>query len=275
MMDNLTANKSCIPCQSWADQNGWSTTSTQGPLLNPLANSQHLSLGSSSNQRPSYDHLQASSQSCMSDLSTLSSGNNAHHSALYKASHISSDPSSTTLFANAAMPRAYVEFAGVAGYTHSHASSTSQEQRQWIPSSHCSGAVNESVPDEAAHLNKEPSQQGNISPPTSNERRRSVLIHQRAQLLQQLAELDKLLESTPPDDSSDGQSPNTAIQSPSMDKSSQCEQNKTSDAQQAQLSAGKSKSHLSADCSSPASFDEQSETCDTPEDPMLGTESVT
>lgn len=228
MMDNLTGNKSHIPCQSWVGQNGWSTTSTQGLLLNPLPSSQHLSLGSSSDQRPSYDHLQASNQSCMSGLSTLSS---THHSALYKASHISSNPSSTTRFANTAVPDshiisfaqqnphtssmlitanqgknipqpslpqtnqapqhlpllsshdpyktsfqppltnqglpnglqgqpislpscgqhastsqatfegAYVEFAGVAGYTHSHASSTSQEQRQWIPSSHCRGKL--------------------------------------------------------------------------------------------------------------------------------------
>ncbi|XP_044052468.1 uncharacterized protein LOC122876325 isoform X3 [Siniperca chuatsi] len=343
MMDNLTANKSRIPCQLWADQNSWSTTLTQGPLLNPLPSSQHLSLGSSSDQRPSYDHLQASNQSCMSDLSTLSSRNNTHHSALHKASHISSNPSSTTLFANTAIPSAShiisfaqqsphtssmlltanqgknipppslrqtnqapkpcrpqhlplfsphdpykasfqppltnqglpnglqdlpislpscgqhvstcqatfegakVEFAGVAGYTHSHASSTSQEQRQWIPSSHCRGAVNESVSDAAAHLNKEPSQEGNTTPPTSNERRRSVLLHQRAQLLQQLAELDELLESIPPDDSSDGQSPHTAIQS---------------------------QSHLSANCLSPASYDEQSENWDAPEDPMSAAESV-
>lgn len=31
--------------------------------------------------------------------------------------------------------------------------------------SFCSGAVNKSVPDVAAHANKEPSQEGNISPP--------------------------------------------------------------------------------------------------------------
>eukprot|EP00064_Thunnus_orientalis_P022179 superscaffoldBa00007261_g22365 len=84
-MDNPTANKSHLPCQSWAGQNGWSTASTQGPLLNPLSSSQHLSLGSSSDQRPPYDHMQASDQSCLSDLSTLSSRSNTHHSALTAA----------------------------------------------------------------------------------------------------------------------------------------------------------------------------------------------
>ncbi|XP_038595691.1 uncharacterized protein LOC119919359 [Micropterus salmoides] len=86
------------------------------------------------------------------------------------------------------------------------------EQRQWIPSSPCRGTVNESVPDAAAHLNKEPTQEGNTAPPTSNEKFRSALLHHRAQLRQQLSELDKLLKSIPPDDSSDGQSPHTAIE---------------------------------------------------------------
>lgn len=231
-MDNPTANKSHIPCQSWADQNSWSTASTQEPHLNP-----HHSLSSSSDQRPSYDHLQASNQSCLSDLSTLSSRSNSHHTTLYKASHISSNLSSTSLFANTTNPSVShsISFAqqnprsssmllaanqgknipppsipqtnqgsqpcrpqhlpllsphdpyktsfqspltsqgrqnmsislpscgqdlnqgsqrmsqpnfegvnvdaGVAGYTHSHASSTSQEQPEWIPSSHCRGKM--------------------------------------------------------------------------------------------------------------------------------------
>ncbi|GLD54388.1 uncharacterized protein AKAME5_000701600 [Lates japonicus] len=141
----------------------------------------------------------------------------------------------------AALEGANVESAGVAGYAHSYGPSTSQEQPQWIPSSHCSGAVNKSVPDSAVHPNNEPSRE-NITPLASNERRRSVLLHQRAQLLKQLEEMDKLLESIPPDDSSDGQSPHTAIQS-------------------------QTQSHLSADCSSPTSYDGHSETCDLPEDP--------
>ncbi|TDH13103.1 hypothetical protein EPR50_G00054370 [Perca flavescens] len=363
MMDNLTSNKSHKPCQSWAGQNGWSTASTQGPHLNPLPGSQHLSLGSSSNQRLSYDHLQASNQSCMSDLSTVSSRNDTHHSAMYKDSQICNNPSSTAQFAipsashiisfaqqsphtlsmllnanqekhipppslhqtnqapqpcssqnlqlplphnpykvsfqrpltdqglpnrlqnlpislpscgqlvnasQATFEGAYVEFARVAGCTPNHASSPPQEQRQWIPSSHCSGAVNKSVPDAASHPDKEPLKEGNISPPACNERR-LVLLHQRSQLLQQLAELDTLLESIPPEDSRKGQSPYTATQSQSVDHSSQCEETATSDAQQVQQSAAKSKSQSHP--SSPASYDEQSETCDTPDDPMSAAES--
>ncbi|XP_040012240.1 uncharacterized protein LOC120805763 isoform X2 [Xiphias gladius] len=328
MMDNTTANKSHIPCQSWVGQNGWSTASSDGPLLNPLAGSQHLSLGSSSEQRPSYDHLQTSNQSCLSDLSTLSSTNNTHHSALYKDSHISSNPSSTTLFANTAIPSSspLISFAQQSPHTSSVLLTSNQrktilppslpqqnqglqpsrpqqlpilsphdpykvsfrppltnqglpsglqdlpmslpscgqrEQPQWIPSSHCRGAVSKFVPDAAAHHNNEPSQE-NIIPLASNERWRSVLLYHRAQLLKQLAEMDKLLESIPSDDSSDGQSLLTAIQ---------CEQTKTSDAQQVQLSARKSKSNLSADCSSPASYNEHDENCDIPEDLMSAGES--
>lgn len=103
-MDNLTTNKSHIPCQSWVNQNGWSTTSTQRPLLNTPTDSQHLSLGSSSDQRHCYDPLQVSSQSCVSSVGTLTSGNNTHHSNMFKKSHLSNNPSSTTLFTNTVIP---------------------------------------------------------------------------------------------------------------------------------------------------------------------------
>ncbi|XP_033475894.1 uncharacterized protein LOC117252805 isoform X2 [Epinephelus lanceolatus] len=337
-MDNLTASKSHLPCQSWAGQNGWSTASTQGALLNPLPSSQHLSLGSSSDQRPSYDHMQESNQSCLNDLSALSSRNNTHHSALYKASHMSSNQVSTTLFGDTAIPSAshIISFAQQSPHTSSLLLTSNQgknipppslpqtnpapqpcrpqhvplvspnnpykasfqppltnqglpnglqdlpislpscgqrEQRQWMPSSHCRGAVSKSVPDAAAHPNKEP--EGNISSLASREGQRLLLLQHRAQLLKQVAELDKILETLHPGDSSNGQSQHTAVQShPSMADSAQCEQTKTSDAQRGQLSAGKSKSHLSANCSSSASYDEHSEDCDRPEDPMSATESL-
>ncbi|XP_051279773.1 uncharacterized protein LOC127376693 isoform X2 [Dicentrarchus labrax] len=295
-MDNLAANKSHIPCQSWAGQNGWSTTSMQGSLFNPLASSQHLSLGSSSDQRPSYNHLQAPNLSCMNDMSTLSS---AHHSALYKASHINNNSSSTTLFANTAIPSSShsISFAQQSPHTSSMLLNANQginipqtnqapqpcrpqhlpllpphdpykasvqppltnqglsnglqdlpislpscgqrEQHQWIPSSHCREAVNDS--DATAHPNKESSQEGNINPLASSERQRSLLLHQRAQLLQQLAELDKHLESIPPDDSSNGRPPHTAVQ-PQLRPAVGC--------------------------------GDKDETCDAPDDPMSTAESV-
>ncbi|XP_051279774.1 protein transport protein Sec24C [Dicentrarchus labrax] len=83
MMDVPTANQSQTPCQPWAGQNGWSPASPQGPPCNPLPSFQHLSLGSPSEQRPCYDHLQASNQGCQSDLTAFSSTNDAHHSTLY------------------------------------------------------------------------------------------------------------------------------------------------------------------------------------------------
>ncbi|XP_058491567.1 uncharacterized protein LOC131463693 [Solea solea] len=310
-MDNQTGNKNQIPCQSWMGPNGWSTTSSQRPLLNPLGSSQHLS----------YDHLQVSGQSCLSDPNA---SNNSHHSAMYKVSHISNNPSSTSLFANTAIPSAssLVSFAhqnphnssalltanpqktltsshpqpnqgllsgsqhlaflsphdpykdpfppsltsqglpgGIQGlsmslpscgqrintsqaslerpnmesvgaaeiYTHSYGPSTSQEQPQWTPSTHCVGAVNKPVPSIAAHSNRQPSQKSMITPP-NNKRQRSVILHHRAQLLKQLAEMNKLLDLIPPEDVSERESLNTAVQS-----------------------------QLSADCSSPASFDEHND----------------
>lgn len=317
MMNNPAANKSHTPCQSWAGQNGWSASSSQGLLLNPLASSQHVSLDLSSDQRPSYDHLQASSQSCMSDLSTLPSRNNIHHAGLYKSTHVSSisSSSSTSLFANTGIPSAshIISFAQQTPHASSMLVTANQgktipppslpqsnqglqhlpllpphdpykasfqtpltsqglpnrlqdvpislpscrqrEQPQWISSSHCRETVNESVPGAAVHPNKDSLQEGTITLMANSESRRSLLLNQRAQLLKQLAEMDKLLESLPPDDSSDGHSPDIA------DKR---EQTNTSDADQVQLSAEKLKS-FSADSSSP---NERYETCDTPKHPV-------
>nr|XP_020492250.1 uncharacterized protein LOC109986062 isoform X1 [Labrus bergylta]XP_020492251.1 uncharacterized protein LOC109986062 isoform X1 [Labrus bergylta] len=331
-MDDLSANKGDIPCQSWIGHNSWSTTSNQGSLLNLQPSSQHLSLGPSSDQRSSYNHLQVPNQSCMRDLSTLSSRNNTHLSTLYKAPQTNGNPSSSMLFTNTAMPNvsqivpfhqevphassrllsanqgksisplslaqrnqaqqnlsmfpphnqykvsfqpptttqglpdglpnglqhfaispascgqrvstsqatydgANVEFAGVAECTHSYASSTSQEQYQWIPPSQCRETVNQSIPDAAAHPNKEQLQDGKTNPMVSNEGQRLVLLNQRDKLLQELAELDKALGSLPPEDSSDGPPPCPANQCPpSMEDSSQGEESKSSDAQQVQLS---------------------------------------
>ncbi|KAG7236465.1 hypothetical protein INR49_000839 [Caranx melampygus] len=361
MMENSSASKSHLPCQSWLGQNGWSTASTPGgPPLNSVASSQHLGLGSSSGQRPSYNHLQTSNQSCLSDLSTLSSTNNL----LYKAPHASSHPlPSTMLFPNTAIPSASpliscaqqspqtasvlltanqqktvpppslpqtnqalplcrpqhlppplphdpykasfrppltsqglpgglqdlpmslpscgqrasasqpalggvtVGTAGVAGYAHSYGGATSHEQPQWVPSSHCRGAV-KSVPDSAASSNNEPSQE-NITAQGNNEIWRSVLLHHRAQLVKQLAEMDKLLESIPPDDSTDGSLPTTVQFPPLVGDLSQCEQTKTSNAQvRVEPPSEESKTQqthcLSDDCASPASFDEHDEACDKP-----------
>ncbi|XP_026177983.1 uncharacterized protein LOC113139175 [Mastacembelus armatus] len=377
MTGRPTASKSRIPCQLWMGQNDWSTASMPGPL----ASSHHLNLGLSSDQRPSLNHLQASSQSCMNSLSTLSSRNTTHHSSLYTASHISSSPSSTTLFTNTipsashsisfaqktphtssglltanqgktmpspslpqpnqglqpcgpqhlpllpphspykalfqptltsqGLPNGHQDLpmslpscghrastsqttfdganlvsAGFAGYTQSYASTTSQEQPQWMPVSHCRGPIDKSVPDAAASGNNEPSQEENLIPPASNERRRSVLLQQRAQLLKQLAEMDKLLESVSQDDSSGGSSPHSSIcdevqqfmqkykthhfSSPSLDDSYQHEQTKTKDTQQVQQTAAESKtqSHFSVNYSSTASVNEQDETWNMQEEPL-------
>lgn len=97
-MNNPAANNSHIPCLSWAGQNGWSTASIQESLFTPLSGSQLHSLDLFSGQRLSLDHLQASNQSRMIDMSASLS---THQSALFKASH----SSSASVFANTAFPR--------------------------------------------------------------------------------------------------------------------------------------------------------------------------
>ncbi|KAM8885809.1 uncharacterized protein AB9W97_013253 isoform 2-T3 [Spinachia spinachia] len=160
-----------------------------------------------------------------------------------------------------------VEFSAVAGSTHSRAPSTPQEQSHWRPSSHCSGAGEKSIPVTAPHPENQLSHEGKISEAPNHERQRQVLLHQRAQLLQRVAELDKLVEER-----REGESPHEAPQSPpAMDDSSQCEQSRTSDALQLPLSAT-SESQLSSGCSSAASCDEQSKASDTPDDQMSAVE---
>ncbi|XP_030000159.1 uncharacterized protein LOC115426292 isoform X2 [Sphaeramia orbicularis] len=135
------------------------------------------------------------------------------------------------------------ESTGVAGFTHSRTSSVSQEQHQWIPSSHCSGAGDKSVSDAAAQPDKEPSQKRSTTAPTRNETLRSVLLQQRTLLLNKLADLDKLLKTLPPDDNSDGQTSQSGVQS-----------------------------HLSDDCSSPESFSDPIEFAEEAEDAMAVSE---
>ncbi|XP_068166560.1 uncharacterized protein [Antennarius striatus] len=159
-----------------------------------------------------------------------------------------------------------VGFSAAFGSAHSH-SSFPQEQPQWMPLSSCRGAPNDSVPDAALLHDKEPSQEGSTAPPTRNATRRSELLHQRAQLLQQLAELDKVLEEAPPDDSSDEHPPHPETL-PSVDDPSsiKLQEPQTSDSQQVQLPVLESEL-------SPKNC-EENETCSMPEDQMSESQSL-
>ncbi|XP_061586196.1 uncharacterized protein si:dkey-13n15.2 [Cololabis saira] len=349
MMDNSTANENHISCQPWAGQSGWPTPSSQGLLVNPHANAQHLSLGSSSDHRPLYNHLQASNQS-ISNLSGFPPRSSSHHAALDKAPHINSIPSSNSLFDSTAIQDAshllsfaqqnphtssmliagnqvevtpqpplpqqnqgpppcrppyldrlsshnphkalfqtqlpnqrlsdglqdlsiclsscrHAAFGGqgvdstaMAGYGHSFSSSTSQEPPQWGPSLHSRAAVNEPVLNAGVHTNDGASENGGtVTKVTDNEKLRSVIIQQRAHLLQQLENMNKLLESLPPDNNSDGPSP---PDTPAQDDSPPCQGTESTDAPQAQLSP--EESHHS-DCSFPSAYGELRSMCDTSE----------
>lgn len=56
-MDVPTANQSQTPCHTWVGQEGWSP-----PSCTQLPSFQHLTLSSTSDQRPCYGHHQASVQ---------------------------------------------------------------------------------------------------------------------------------------------------------------------------------------------------------------------
>ncbi|KAM9360127.1 protein transport protein Sec24C [Symphorus nematophorus] len=145
MMDVPTANQSQTPCQPWAGQNGWSPASPQGPPCNLLPSFQHLSLGSPSEPRPCYDHLQVSSQACQSDITPF----NTHNSVLSPSfgQCVNQSPQCTP---QPAFERAKVE--STVGYSHNHVSPTSpvQQQPQWTLSPHARESINEFAPDAAA-----------------------------------------------------------------------------------------------------------------------------
>ncbi|XP_053181456.1 uncharacterized protein LOC128364858 [Scomber japonicus] len=253
MMDNPTANTSHIPCQSWADQNGWPTASTQGPVLNSLFIPQHLSLGSAFDQRPPYDHLQASNQSCMSDLSTLSSRSNSHHTAQYTASHISSNLSSTSLFANSIIPSlSQIISCGASRYTY------------WptIMWTRFKPGITEDISTyfwRCWRIHSQPcliyfsvdtfiTLQGDVcftSAHTETVNQVETGVDSYTRYVAASAIKSTRLESLPPDDKSGEKPQHTAIQV---------------------------QSQLLVDCSSPASYDEQNQTCDSPDDPMSAAE---
>ncbi|XP_038148745.1 uncharacterized protein LOC119788455 isoform X2 [Cyprinodon tularosa] len=93
-------------------------------------------------------------------------------------------------------------------YPNSFSSLTSMEQPQWVPSSSSGGAVS-FVP---ANVNKAPSLEKGFPPATDGNKRRSSILNQRAQLLKQLENLNKLLESLPSDDSNEGEPSNADAQ---------------------------------------------------------------
>ncbi|XP_041855127.1 uncharacterized protein LOC121648801 isoform X2 [Melanotaenia boesemani] len=130
MMNNSTANKNHIPCQTWAGQNGWSTTTSEQLLINQHTSSHHLGLGSSSEQRTLYNLSHTSSQSCINDPSTLTSRNNNPHTALYNDPRMSNITLSNLLYDNTAVSSAAhsISFSQQSPHTSSMMIATNQEK---------------------------------------------------------------------------------------------------------------------------------------------------
>ncbi|KAM4578505.1 uncharacterized protein V3H82_007926 [Fundulus diaphanus] len=98
-------------------------------------------------------------------------------------------------------------------YPNTFTSPTSTEQQQWVPSSSGGRAVS----DVAARVNKEPSREKGFPPLTEADVKRSSILNQRAELLKQLENIDKLLETMPSDQSEEEEPSNNDVQE--MDKS--------------------------------------------------------
>ncbi|XP_047238517.1 uncharacterized protein LOC124878559 [Girardinichthys multiradiatus] len=294
-MDNSAANKNHTQCPTWLNHSGWPTTSSQGLSMNLHTSSQTLGLGSTSDQRPLFGHLETSNQSSMSSMNSLSSRNNS----LLKASNMNSIFSSNSIFQSSPITSAShgMTFVPPSPYTSSGLAATNQAktipasalsqqnqgpqpcrvqnippqaanyklfhnqlpghglshglqdqsfglsscgpnvsmspatfggqindnrhqntfkspismgQHQWGPSFSGGGTVT----GVDGHVNKAPSQEKCFPSSTESDKRRSLILNQRAQLLKQLENIDKLLESLPSDDSNEEEPSNNDVQSP-------------------------------------------------------------
>ncbi|MEQ2235672.1 hypothetical protein ILYODFUR_004703 [Ilyodon furcidens] len=130
-MDNSAANKNHTQCPTWLNQSGWPTTSSQGLSMNLHTSSQTLGLGSTSDQRPLFGHLETSNQSSMSNMNSLSSRNNS----LLKASNMNSIFSSNSIFQSSPITSAShgMTFVSPSPYTSSGLAATNQAKT--IPAS--------------------------------------------------------------------------------------------------------------------------------------------
>nr|XP_054586275.1 uncharacterized protein LOC129152239 [Nothobranchius furzeri] len=262
-MDNSAANNNPSACQTWMDQNGWPTSSSQGLVNNPLTSSQHLRLHSLCDQTSFYTQQQASGQSCMSSvensqnaahLDTIPSNSLFYSTPNPSAPHLMSfaqqvphtskcvatcqgkpmsPPSSRQpnngvkhsisqnpppLSANSSYETFHIPLF-VQGSANrlpdqsstSYDSSTSQKQARWMPSSQSKGAAVPSASYSDELVNKQ--QEKDVPSVADIEKRRSTILKQRAQLLQQLENVDVLLESLPPSNSSDKQLSHKTVQS--------------------------------------------------------------
>ncbi|KAF6727488.1 hypothetical protein FQA47_005540 [Oryzias melastigma] len=111
-----------------------------------------------------------------------------------------------------------LEPGGVSGFTQSYGASAAQDQPPWS-SSHSRGVLNESVPNARVCPNRNPIEEEPAVAMAGSGRSRLSLLQQRAQLLKQLENMNKLLESFPPEEEDGEQPSNTALHESSSEKS--------------------------------------------------------
>ncbi|XP_054628943.1 uncharacterized protein LOC129179570 [Dunckerocampus dactyliophorus] len=236
MMDNLTANKRHpeTSSQAWPGQTSWSGAST----LNSMSSCQSPGRGSApSAQRPHCNQQQTPDDSFLCTLASVTHG----HSSVSPASLFANAASHAFTFDHGHSPPVQqVDTRGGHGPLQTHLSShtpsfqsplsnrrlhggpspisfqsTLEESAplvtpQWMSSSHCSADSSAAQPDK----------DGSIPTPDNSVTKRSEVLRQRSLLLKQLSELDKLLESLPPDDDDDNDDDDRSPHSDAREKHS-------------------------------------------------------
>ncbi|XP_051924868.1 uncharacterized protein LOC127602636 isoform X2 [Hippocampus zosterae] len=199
-MDHTAANKS----QVWSSQEDWSAISMQSPLFNTP---------SGRDPSPPYGHPQTPGDGFMPTLACASHVH-CHVSPASLFASVGFDPPQAAHQAHAPpppsarpsfqSPSSLGSFQSInqVSATHSQTSSAPPVASQWIDPTPCRAS------NESAHADN------NVALPIAGLTTRSMILHQRSLLLKQLSELEKLLESLPPEDDVCVKPPLSAPQSP-------------------------------------------------------------
>ncbi|XP_049619021.1 uncharacterized protein [Syngnathus scovelli] len=233
-MDHMMTNKS----DPWATQMDWSAVSSQSSFLNPLsgqnpASVSHIhSLVSPASLFASATFDPPQLMDAEEKLRPLQAGHQAQMAPLC-ASGVP-PPSTQPSFQPPSSPGSFPSIQVVAAY--SLTSLVPPAAPRWTDSANCHALNDSEHPDKDAPAVQTPGMT-----------KRSMILHQRSLLLKQLSELDKLLESLPPED-------NVSVKSPP----SGCQANKNSILLPLIHTHGMSTEVISLCPQSPLSMDESS-----------------
>ncbi|XP_061135044.1 uncharacterized protein LOC133154390 isoform X1 [Syngnathus typhle] len=196
-MDHMTTKKS----ETWASQMDWSAVSSQSSLLNPVSGQNPASVShispASLFANATFDPPQL--MDAREKLRPLQAGNQAQMGPLCASPSCVPPPSTQPSFQSPSSPGSFPSIQVVAAY--SLTSLVPPAAPQWTDSANCHALNDSEHPDKDAAAVQTPGMT-----------KRSMILHQRSLLLKQLSELDKLLESLPPEDNVRVKSPPSGAQ---------------------------------------------------------------